>query len=128
MSLCECGCGQETMLATKTKISQGHVKGEPLRFVNGHNSRLRIGPLHPQWKGEGAGYMAIHNWLRAQKPKSGICTECGKEGKTDWANISGEYRRELDDYRELCRGCHVAQDRERDPVNGQFPVRRLHAG
>ena len=121
MSLCECGCGEQTKLATKTKTYQGHVKGQPLRFVNGHNSRLRIGERHPQWKGEEAGYMATHNWLRRHKEKSGVCVECGKIGRTDWANISGEYLRDLDDYRELCRGCHIIADgRQRDAVTGRF--------
>jgi len=121
VSLCECGCGEQTKLATKTKTYQGHVKGQPLRFVNGHNSRLRIGERHPQWKGEEAGYMATHNWLRRHKEKSGVCVECGKIGRTDWANISGEYLRDLDDYRELCRGCHIIADgRQRDAVTGRF--------
>jgi hypothetical protein len=37
--LCECGCGLPTRIATKTHTSQGHVKGQPIRFVHGHNSR-----------------------------------------------------------------------------------------
>lgn len=37
--LCECGCGQETPLAYKTIAKQGWKKGEPLRFINGHNRR-----------------------------------------------------------------------------------------
>lgn len=36
---CECGCGQQTNLAPKTKRSRGWVKGQPLRFVNGHQRR-----------------------------------------------------------------------------------------
>lgn len=35
--LCECGCGQPTKLASKTSKQRGWVKGEPLRFINGHN-------------------------------------------------------------------------------------------
>ena len=37
--LCECGCGQETPLASQTNRSRGYVKGEPIRFINGHNRR-----------------------------------------------------------------------------------------
>lgn len=36
---CQCGCGQKTRKATKTAARYGHVRGEPLRFVNGHNTR-----------------------------------------------------------------------------------------
>jgi hypothetical protein len=38
--LCECGCGQPTPIAKRTRSLRGQVKGEPLRFINGHNSRL----------------------------------------------------------------------------------------
>jgi hypothetical protein len=39
-TLCECGCGLPTPIATRTRSSRGQKKGEPLRFINGHNSRL----------------------------------------------------------------------------------------
>jgi len=40
VSLCECGCGLPTPVATRTKTGRGQIKGQPLRFINGHNSRL----------------------------------------------------------------------------------------
>lgn len=39
-SLCRCGCGQTTPMATRTRKELGHVKGQPLRFINGHNCRI----------------------------------------------------------------------------------------
>lgn len=39
--LCECGCGMKTKVATMTRREWGHVKGQPLRFINGHNGRGR---------------------------------------------------------------------------------------
>lgn len=41
MSLCECGCGETTAVATITKNDRGQKKGQHLRFVNGHNGRKR---------------------------------------------------------------------------------------
>ena len=41
VKFCECGCGKPTSLAKETKRSKGHVKGQPLRFVNGHNRKGR---------------------------------------------------------------------------------------
>jgi len=38
--LCECGCGMPTPIATRTRTIRGQTKGEPLRFINGHNARL----------------------------------------------------------------------------------------
>lgn len=36
MTLCACGCGQPTRIATRTYRCYGIVKGQPLRFIVGH--------------------------------------------------------------------------------------------
>lgn len=36
--LCECGCGQLTLIATRTRRERGQVRGQPLRYLLGHNS------------------------------------------------------------------------------------------
>lgn len=40
--LCECGCGERTRLAPRTTTSRGNVKGQPQRFVFGHNRRKAV--------------------------------------------------------------------------------------
>jgi hypothetical protein len=42
--------------------------------------------------------------------RSNVCASCGAERKTEWSNISGEYRRERDDWEELCVPCHRKKD------------------
>lgn len=37
---CECGCGQKTALAKQSRTNLGHVRGQPVRFIAGHPSRL----------------------------------------------------------------------------------------
>lgn len=124
MKLCECGCGQETPIATHTRSHLGYVKGEPVRFVRGHNRKsFQNSPEHRakqsealqcdkhfNWKGDEVGYIALHQWLYANKERTGICDECGGEGKTEFANISGEYRRDVEDFAELCISCHRKLD------------------
>ncbi len=39
--LCECGCGKPAPLAKRDNAKLGQVEGQPLRFISGHNSRLR---------------------------------------------------------------------------------------
>ncbi len=39
MTLCECGCGQVTSVAFET--GNGYRRGEPKRFISGHNSRTK---------------------------------------------------------------------------------------
>ena len=36
---CQCGCGKKPPLAKKTRSEHGRVKGNPIRFINGHNGR-----------------------------------------------------------------------------------------
>ena len=45
--LCECGCGQPTKVAAKTRRSRGWVKGQPLRFLHGHSGSHEGGPMVP---------------------------------------------------------------------------------
>lgn len=39
MSLCECGCGLPAPITTQNNKNLGLVKGEPRRFIVGHNGR-----------------------------------------------------------------------------------------
>ena len=47
MALCGCGCGQETKTASKTNGKAGIKKGQPLKYVHGHNTRV----VHPNREG-----------------------------------------------------------------------------
>lgn len=39
MALCECSCGQDAGYFNRTKSYIGIKKGDPRRFINGHNTR-----------------------------------------------------------------------------------------
>lgn len=69
------------------------------------------GPRHPNWTGDAVTYRALHTWVSKHKTKPDACTHCGRTDKPlDWANVSHEYRRDLDDWIALCRKCHRAYD------------------
>lgn len=36
---CHCGCGERTNLATQNQTKYGHIRGEPFRYIRGHNHR-----------------------------------------------------------------------------------------
>jgi hypothetical protein len=42
VSLCACGCGQQTSIATHTSIRHGRIKGQPVKYLHGHNTRGKI--------------------------------------------------------------------------------------
>lgn len=44
---CHCGCGQKTRIATKSRPQYGHVKGQPLYYINGHQGRAPHTVRHP---------------------------------------------------------------------------------
>lgn len=46
--LCECGCGQPTPTSKRNRPELGYAKGEPLRFIHGHNGR---GPMNARYNG-----------------------------------------------------------------------------
>ena len=40
MSLCGCGCGQDSGVYTMTSFKAGKIKGHPRRFIWGHNGKF----------------------------------------------------------------------------------------
>lgn len=64
---------------------------------------------HNLWKGDKVGYCALHRWVRKQL---GIPTFCNNNlnhisKRFVWANISGEYKRDLNDWHSLCNSCNL---------------------
>lgn len=70
----------------------------------------RKGSKNPNWKGGGSGYVALHRYVKRHKSKPELCEECQERPAYDLTNISGEYRRDLDDWKWLCRSCHMIED------------------
>jgi len=64
------------------------------------------------WKGDDVGYHALHRWVSNHKGKASMCQHCGSEENVQWANKSHEYKRELDDFIELCAKCHKTYDKD----------------
>jgi len=76
------------------------------------------GENNTEWKGDKVGYWGLHNWVRRHLGTPAICEFCGKAGLTGrqihWANKSGKYKRDLNDWLRLCRQCHVKYDKMKE--------------
>lgn len=59
-----------------------------------------------RWRGNDAGYKAIHQWVRKYKPKTDNCEFCGKNKKLVLSSKTHKYTRNLDEYLWLCNTCH----------------------
>lgn len=44
---CHCGCGQKTKIAPQNLIRLGWIKGEPIRYITGHNKPSKRKPYVP---------------------------------------------------------------------------------
>ena len=86
---------------------------------------------NPQWKGDNVSKTSsLHEWIQRRKPKSEFCENCNIKRPMDLANISNLYKRDINDFEWLCRGCHMEKDgrlkkllshvRRRPSKNGKF--------
>ena len=133
-----CGCGCQ-----KTRKKYNWLKKE-CKFINGHENRgkimseeqkkkiskklkgTRLGEDNPAYKGNEAGLMAIHLFVRARLPKTEYCQICNKNPPYDLANKSLKYLRDLDDWLWLCRSCHKIFDiRYKSPIDRYIFLKNL---
>ena len=74
------------------------------------------GEKHSRWKGNNVGYDALHDWVRRNLGSPTLCEKCGTNGlsgkKIHWANKSGKYKRNLEDWIRLCVRCHKEYDNQ----------------
>lgn len=65
------------------------------------------------WKGDKVGYSGLHKWVSLRLGKAKVCEVCSnaKSKVVDWANKSHQYKRDLRDWLELCRSCHIRYDK-----------------
>lgn len=111
--------GWKTSMAMKgVKKSPEHVKkvAEALRGKKRPNLQ---GEKHFAWKGEQAHYDSLHDWVARYRGREKKCSACGLDDPKrtyHWANLSGEYKRDLDDWARLCIPCHSALDAGRNSM------------
>lgn len=105
----------------RKKISDaliGHeVKPETRLKIKENHARQWLGKTREDsanWKGDLAGYGAMHDWIRKEKGSPLLCDKCGKTKGTTrnfhWSNISGDYKRDFADWQRLCVSCHKLFD------------------
>lgn len=56
-------------------------------------------------------YSAVHKWITYHYGAPAFCENCDIPAKRyHWANLSGEYLRDISDWARLCVRCHVLID------------------
>ncbi len=119
---CSHGCYANSLRGGTTSTRQKQAASEAARRLWStpeHRARmakvLAPGASSPSWKGADAKYGAQHMWIYAQRGKASKCSFDPTHVRKmyHWANISGEYKRDVSDYMELCVPCHSRYDRDR---------------
>lgn len=94
------------------------------QMQKGHEPFVKYGEDHWAYQKENPSYRAVHAWIVKKYGKAKQCenTKCvyprkDRRGKMmiepksyQWANISGEYKRDRSDFKELCASCHKLFD------------------
>src|SRR5438105_526870 len=66
---CQCGCGNLAPIAKKSHRRSGHVRGQPVRFIHAHSSRIQPRDRRP---------LADRFWEKVRKDGPIIRPELGK--------------------------------------------------
>ena len=100
---------------TKQKLKESNTglqAGEKNPMYGKHHSDETKKKISEKKIKEDAGYFAIHLWVRKNKPCQTNCALCGEVKPLDLANLSGEYKRDINDFIWACRKCHKKFDKE----------------
>ena len=75
---------------------------------------IKRGKDHPYWKGENAAYSSKHGYIIKYFGKANKCEFDPKHKASyfHWANISGQYKRNINDWIMLCPKCHKKFDQK----------------
>lgn len=70
------------------------------------------------WEQNVREYQAVHRWIIKEKGQPEFCENCKKSGKGlyHWANVTGKYLRNIDDWFRLCHLCHKTFDSRKTSV------------
>ena len=105
---CLCDCGKEVFQRVNT-LNSGLVVSCGC-YIKEINSKRMLDNNNPMWKGDNVSLVPLHQWIRRRKSKPEFCEFCSISKPYDLANISGKYRRDIDDFMWLCRSCHMKFD------------------
>ena len=108
--------GFKISLALQGKPKSKEHIAKVVKALTGRKRPEITGNKHPLWKGNNATYGSIHDWVSRHLGTPKICSHCGNSRKKiyyQWANISGNYKRDLSDWVRLCVKCHRKKDKNK---------------
>jgi hypothetical protein len=84
-------------------------------------ARQASGSDNGHWKGSAASYQSVHQRIARQRGVASRCENRSALGciseKYEWAHIHGTDPHDVDNYRQLCKSCHITYDHQRGAEN-----------
>lgn len=99
----------------ENKGNKNPAKRSEVRKKISKNAKLRDQneEKNPNWKGNNCSYFTLHEWVKKHLGKAKKCEFCGITNTIiHWANKSREYKRNLNDWLQLCPKCHGKYDKK----------------
>ncbi len=140
-----CPCGKVVRISNSRKgirkycsntcRSKYAVTSLPGRKYTFNPKSKHTGENHYLWVGDKVSYGALHSWVKRNLGKAVKCEICGinempigRKRFFEWANISREYKRELNDWKQVCMNCHKKFDNlPRFSKEESIEIRRRYA-
>lgn len=74
--------------------------------------------IYKTFKGTNSEYRMLHYWVEKQLGKPSHCVNCETltAKRYEWANVSGDYLKDISDWERLCTRCHRLIDFQLKPV------------
>lgn len=108
--------GHTVSIETREKIRKNHAR----QWLGRTNEETA------HWLGDNISYGGLHDWIRKEKGSPLACENCPKIGGNSrnyhWANISGKYLRDVNDFIRLCVSCHKLFDLGKIEINGMKKI------
>ena len=89
--------------------SHGHKTNNGIKAWNKGLKMPQIsGVNHFAWKGDQTSYRSLHRWVERHLGKANKCMKnpLHISSRYHWANISKEYKRDLEDWMQMCPSCN----------------------
>ena len=104
--------GKHHTVETKRKLSLFRTgmkySEETKKRISQSKKGKIINEFHPNFKKFDYSYSAIHKWVILRLGKASYCSNNPRHKRKIyyWANISGDYKRNLNDWHSLCASCN----------------------
>ena len=103
--------GKKLTDETKQKLREKAIGRKPSAETIEKLKRLRSKELNPRWKGDKVGIRsALHEFVRKYKETPELCEVCNIKHSLDLANVTGIYARGFENWKYMCRKCHMTSD------------------